>query len=246
MKDKKRIYLIDEIRGFCIILVVIYHLYYSLAMVFNLETFYDTFNAMRVWQPLLPSAFILISGVSFHLSRNNTKRGLKLLLISALMTLALWIVMPEQLIWYGILHFLATVNIIFGLLKKYVDKIPALAGIIIFSVLFLLTYNVQRGYLGIDGIWSYRLPEILYSTDLTAPIGFYSETFRSADYCPILPWAFMFLIGTILGRYAKKLPASLAKLHIRPLAFIGRHTLIIYLAHQPVIVGIITLITHLS
>lgn len=240
---KERINLIDEVRGLCIILVAVYHLFYSMTVVFGMEQFFHIFGIMRIWQPILPAMFILISGISFQLSRNNIKRGLILLLISAAITLILWIFMPAQIIWFGILHFLAVMNIGFGLTKKYIDKIPAVFGLIIFAVVFILTYNVLRGYIGIEGIWSYTLPEALYQTDLTAPLGFCTENFRSSDYVPILPWAFMFLIGTILGRYLNSLPQSLKKTHIRPLAFIGRHTLIIYLVHQPVIFAALYLFT---
>ena len=245
MKDKKRVYLIDEVRGLCIILVVIYHLYYSLAVVFRMGDFAKAYQTMRIWQPILPAAFILISGISFHLSRSNVKRGIKLLLISILITTTLGLVIPDQIIWFGIIHFLAIVNIVFGLLKKYIDRIPVWC-IFIFAFLFLLTYNVHRGYLGIEGILSYKLPEFFYLTDFTAPLGFYSSTFYSADYCPVLPWVFMFLIGTILGRCVENLPDILSEMHIKPLAFVGRHTLIIYLTHQPIIVGILYLITQKS
>lgn len=242
MKTKKRIYIIDEIRGFLIIAVVICHALYSLDVIFNAAPFIGAYNSMLSWQPIIPGLFILISGISFQLSRNNVKRGLKLLAVAALITAATAIVLPSEAIWFGIIHFLAVVNIIFGLLRKYVDKIPAISGIIILAFLFVLTYNVHRGYLGIEGILSLRLPTFLYQTDLTAPLGFYTNSFRSADYSPLIPWTFLFLIGTISGRYTKYIPESLAKMHIRPLAFIGRHTLIIYLVHQPIIVGVLYII----
>lgn len=243
MNNQKRINIIDEFRGALIVLVVIYHLFYTLAMIYHVEWSLKPFSVMRIWQPILPAMFILISGISFQLSRNNIVRGLKLAVISAAITIILWFFMPSQIIWFGILHFLAVMNIVFGLLKNQINKFPAVFGIILFSILFILTYNVHRGYLGIEGIWSYKLPEILYQTNLTAPIGFYSEDFYSSDYCPILPWIFMFLIGTILGRYVKNLPEALSRTHIKPLAFTGRHTLIIYLVHQPIIVGALYLIT---
>lgn len=240
---KNRINIIDEIRGLCIILVVIYHTFYSMTMVFGMAEYFDIFRIMMFWQPVLPSMFIILSGISFHLSRSNIKRGVILLLISASITVILLIFMPSQTIWFGILHFLAVMNIVFGALKKYIDKIPFVIGLITFVLLFILTYNIQRGYIGIDGLLSVKLPEILYSTDFTAPLGVYSPSFRSADYCPIIPWTFMFFIGTLLGRYVNKLPEVLKKPHIKPLAFIGRHTLVIYLIHQPVIVGILYLIS---
>ncbi len=239
---KKRINLIDELRGALIIAVVICHLIYSMDVVFHIEAVRGAYVSMLGWQPIIPALFILISGVSFQLSRNNVKRGLKLLAISAGITLVLWIIMPDQIIWFGILHFLAVMNIGFGLIKKYVDKIPAVFGIVLFAVLFVLTFNVHRGYIGTDGIWTYQLPEFLYQTDLAAPLGFCTSSFRSADYNPLLPWMFMFLIGAILGRYTNKIPDVLAKPHIKPLAFIGRHTLIIYIVHQPIIVGVLSVI----
>lgn len=235
--EKKRINIIDEVRGLCIVLVVIYHLFYSLAMIFGVEWSLEPFAVMRIYQPVLPGMFILISGISFHLSRSNLRRGLILLGISLAMTAILAIFMPSQIILFGILHFLAFANIVCGLLKNQIQKIPAASGAIICVLLFLLTYNIQRGHLGIEGLWAYHLPRELYTTDLTMMFGFFSPTFYSSDYCPILPWIFLFLLGTILGRYVQKLPESLCRVHIRPLAFIGRHTLIIYLAHQPIIVG---------
>ncbi len=242
MKNKKRIHFIDEIRGLMIIAVVICHFFYSLDVIFQVGPFIGVYDSMLSWQPIVPGAFILISGVSFQLSRNNVKRGFKLLIVSAVITVATLIILPSATIWFGIIHFLAVMNIIFGLLKKQINKNPAAAGIIIFAFLFVLTFNVHMGYLGIEGIWSYKLPDVLYTTDFTAPLGFYTENFRSADYSPLLPWTFLFLIGTILGRYTEKIPESLAKMHIRPLAFVGRHTLIIYLLHQPIIIGVLTLV----
>ncbi len=243
---KNRINIIDEVRGVCIILVVVFHTFFSMTMVFGMTEFMDVFRIMMFWQPVLPAMFILLSGISFMLSRNNIKRGIILLIISTAITIILLIFMPSMVIWFGILHFLAVVNIVFGLLKKYVDNIPFVFGIITFAVLFLLTYNIHRGYIGIEGLISIKLPEVLYTSDLTAPLGFYSSSFRSADYCPLLPWTFMFLIGTLLGRYVDKIPEALKKLHIKPLAFIGRHTLIIYIIHQPIIVGALYIITSIK
>ena len=238
---KKRVNIIDEVRGLCIILVVVYHLFYSLAMIFRFESCIEPFNIMRTFQPILPAMFIFISGISFHLSRNNLRRGFILLGVAALITIALWIFMPSQIIWFGIIHFLAVANLLCALLKKPLKKLPAIPGVIICVLLFLLTYNIPRGYIGFEGLWSLELPSSLYSTDLTAFLGFHSYAFRSSDYCPVLPWIFMFLTGVFVGRYVQKLPEALCRVHIRPLAFIGRHTLIIYLVHQPLIVGAISL-----
>lgn len=243
MTVKKRIYSIDELRGLCIILMIIYHIFYSGAVIFGITELYNIYLFLKLWQPVLPFAFILISGISFQLSRSNVRRGVKLLIISIAITIVTAVIMPEQIIWFGIIHFLAFANIICGLLKKYIDKIPLVLGLIICAVLFIATYNLQRGYLGIDGILSFKLPDFMYKTDFTMMFGFYTPKFHSSDYNPIFPWIFLFTAGTLIGRYVSRLPESLCRMHIRPLAFIGRHTLIIYIAHQPIIIGIMYLIT---
>ncbi len=242
----KRIALIDELRGALIILVVIYHTFYSMVMIYGYGGLSDCFSVMLRWQPLLPGSFILLSGIAFQLSRSNIRRGIILLGISVVMMLAIWIVMPGQMIWFGIIHFLGAANLLLGLIKKYVDKIPSVAGLIGFGLLFALCFNVPRGYIGFDGLFRINLPDVLYSSYFGVVFGFPPEGFFSSDYNPFIPWLFLFICGTIIGRYAAGLPESLRKTHLRPLAFVGRHTLIIYLAHQPIIVGVLELINRLN
>ena len=110
MSQNNRINIIDEVRGALIILVVIYHLFYDLAVMYRVEAVQSAFKVMRFLQPSLPFMFILISGISFQLSRNNLKRGLILGAISLAITLALWIATPDYIILFGILHLLAFAN----------------------------------------------------------------------------------------------------------------------------------------
>ena len=239
---KKRIGIIDEMRGLLIILVVFYHALYNLAVIFRAPWARNCFDVAIKYQPVLPFMFIAISGISFCLSRSNFKRGLKLGAVALAISLALIIFMPEQMIWFGIIHFLAFANIALAPLKKYLDRIPAALGLALCALLFALTYNIHRGYIGIDGLFRVNLPEALYGNNVFMIIGFHDSSFASADYNPLLPWIFAFLLGVILGRYANRLPETLKRTHIRPLAFVGRHTLIIYLVHQPLLYGIMLLV----
>jgi uncharacterized membrane protein len=77
------------------------------------------------------------------------------------------------------------------------------------------------------------------------PLGLMPQHFRTADYFPLLPWFGIFLIGICAGntfyrdgerRFSLRLTATRIT---RPLAFIGRNSLLIYLVHQPVIIGIL-------
>lgn len=242
MNNKKRVYLLDEIRGIAIILVVAYHFFYSAAMVFHFGWATDIFSALGKWQPLLPITFVLLSGISFNLSKSNTKRGIKLFLIGIAITIVTVTLLPDESIWFGIIHFLGIANIICGLLENSLKKIPAFTGTLIFAFLFIFTYYVPNHYLGLLPDFAVRLPSFLYTTDLTMMLGFHTKAFMSADYNPIIPWIFLFIAGICLGKHIRELPESLCKQHIKPLAFLGKHTLIIYIAHQPIIIGSLYLI----
>lgn len=244
MKNKNRIYLLDELRGLCIILMVAYHFFYSAGMMYHYDWAVNIFNLLRPWQPILPISFVLLSGIACNLSHNNILRGIKLLIVAVGITLVTYFFMPEQVIWFGIIHFIAFANIICAPLKKPILKIPSLVGVIIFGLMFVATYNIQAGCIGFMPDFAIKLPDILYSTDYTMMFGFYSPSFYSADYFPLIPWLFLFMAGISLGKKIHKLPKILKKKHIRPLAFVGRHTLVIYIAHQPIILGILYAVRH--
>ena len=107
MKNKNRIYLLDELRGLCIILMVAYHFFYSAGMMYHYDWAVNIFNLLMPWQPILPISFILLSGIACNLSRSNIKRGLLLLGVAVAITLVTYFFMPEQVIWFGIIHFIS-------------------------------------------------------------------------------------------------------------------------------------------
>ena len=240
-----RIHIIDELRGLCIILVVLYHLCYSGAEIFNIPWFENLLPALRTIQPSLPIAFIFISGLSFNLSRNNTKRGTELLVIALAITLVTALFMPEQVIWFGIIHFIAVANLFCSGIKSTIEKIPFVVGLILSVVLFIATYGISVGHLGIEPL-AVNIPKVFYSTDAAMIFGVHTKSFFSADYTPVFPWIFLFSSGIFLGRYLHKLPKFIKERHIRPLAFVGRHTLIIYIVHQPVIIGVLYLLKYFN
>ena len=71
-------------------------------------------------------------------------------------------------------------------------------------------------------------------------LGLRTADFVSADYFPLLPWIFIFLFGASLGGRIKerRLPERFYGLACPPLEAVGRHSLLIYLLHQPVLMGL--------
>ena len=114
--------------------------------------------------------------------------------------------------------------------------------------LFALTKNVSRGSLGFEGLVLCQLPRWLYATDLLAVVGFPSPSFWSTDYFPLLPWFFLFCAGYFLWSLLDKSPRAKALLRpgLRPLSFLGRHSLVIYLIHQPALMAVFSVLGRIA
>lgn len=130
--------------------------------------------------------------------------------------------------------------ILFGVLQKYIDTVSNKIFIPIVIMLFLLTLGIQYGFVGIPNLLEINLPNKMYDLDFLFPFGFTSNDFFSADYFPLFPWFFCFLLGSCFGKWLKsnKAPEFFYKSHLKFLSFVGRNTLIIYVLHQPILFGL--------
>lgn len=244
-KTAARIALLDELRGLCVLLMVFYHAFYLLYSSFGVELCRSLFDFFMPAEPFFAAAFIFISGISCRLSRNNFKRSLRLLAVSAALTLVTALILPclgfvECEIYFGILHFLGTAMLIFALCRKLLDRIKPHWGILLCTVLYVFTSSVTRGVLSFAGLITVDLPSRLYEYNFMFPLGIYSRSFHSADYFAVFPHIFMFLAGSYVGIYARQglFPSWSYPGRCRPLAFLGRHSLIIYLVHQPAVFAV--------
>ncbi len=217
--------------------MVFYHAFYMLGVQFGFELMSDAQKFFEPLQPPFACLFILISGISCNLSHSNFIRGARLFAIALGFTLVTAVILPKfgidgaQII-FGILHLLSVSMLLFALLKKPLSKIPTAVGLGINMVLFFVLYSVPSG-----NILGFDLPVELYANSFTATLGFAPTGFYSADYFPLIPFVFMFFAGTFIGRFVLNgdLPEGFYKLRCKPLAAVGRKTLIIYIAHWPII-----------
>ena len=240
--------LLDTVRGVCILSMVAYHGMYDLVDIFGLPSAWYTGLPGYIWQQSICWTFILLSGMCWQLSRHHVKRGLLLVGCGAAISLITWLVMPSQRILYGVLNLLGLSALLLIPLDKLFRKVPAWAGLGGALLLFALTKNVSRGSLGFEGLVLCQLPSWLYVTDLLAVAGFPSSTFWSTDYFPLLPWFFLFCAGYFLWGLLSQSERAKERLAsgVRPLSFLGRHSLIIYLAHQPVLMGVFLAVGQLA
>ena len=240
--------LLDTVRGVCILSMVAYHGMYDLVDIFGLPSAWYTGLPGYIWQQSICWTFILLSGMCWQLSRRHVKRGLLLVGCGAAITLITWLVMPSQRILNGVLNLLGLSALLLIPLDKVFRKIPAWAGLGGALLLFALTKTVARGSLGFEGLVLCRLPRWLYATDLLAVVGFPSPSFWSTDYFPLLPWFFLFCAGYFLWSLLDKSPRAkeLLRPGLRPLSFLGRHSLAIYLIPQPALMAVFTVLGRIA
>jgi len=227
-----RIWEIDFLRGLSIILMLLYHGGFDITELAGKHTVFGIrWNlgspGFQVAVAVFSGLFILLCGISSTLTQSNVRRGLKLLAVAALVTAASYVFNREEAIYFGILHCLGACILIYGwALEKAKPGLLAAAGLGVFGLSLVLTAAVGRTPIRFDWL---------------APFGIISGTFSSYDYFPLLPWFGVFLGGSALGKWLYAERRSLIKKR-SPVGFFnlaGRHTLLIYVVHQPIFLGIL-------
>ena len=229
----KRIELLDLWRTIAIVCMVIYHLLYDFA-IFGLISWQEFFSpGLNALQKFICCSFIIVSGISSRFSKNNLKRGVVVFLFSIVISIGGFAV--GEPILFGVLSFLGCAMIIYGVSGKYIEKASEASGFFMPAVLLALFFITKR--------WT---ESAVVEVGFLFPLGFINQGFHSSDYFPILPWIFLFLFGTWFGGLLKKsnLPKWVYMSVPKGLTWPGRHSLLIYMLHQPVLYGITMILTR--
>lgn len=233
---KERYALLDCIRGATLVSMILYHAVWDLVYLFGVEWAWYERPPAFFWQQSICWTFILLSGFCWSLGSHQLRRGLTVLGGGLLVRLVTWIAIPAQQVQFGVLTLLGSGMLLLIPLRKPLERLNPWAGLIGSMACFFLTQDVPSGYLGSWPLRLCRLPSELYQTQWAAYFGFPSPQFRSTDYFPLLPWLFLFLAGYFIYRLFRRSGRSFPRVRgIAPLNAIGRHSLIIYLLHQPAV-----------
>lgn len=241
VKEKTRLHLLDALRGFLMIHMIAYHGMWNLVNLFGIRADWYSGAPKYIWQQFICWTFILLSGFCWSMSRNHLKRGLLVFGGGAVVSLVTCVLMPENRILFGILTCIGSCVLLMIPVEKLLRRIPSGIGAAAGFALFVLLRNCNRGTLGFEKLVLCDLPDRLYRSNLTAYLGFPHDSFFSTDYFSLFPWFFLFVTGFFLYRIAngkgwnEKL---FARGQVPLFNWIGRHSLMVYLLHQPVLYGL--------
>ena len=237
----KRYYAVDRIRGFAVFHMILYHGIWDLVNLFGMHWTWYEMTGAYIWQQFICWTFVLISGFCSAFGTHKMKRGSFVFLLGLLISAVTLIFMPEERILFGILTLIGSCMLLMIPAARILIKINPQLGLCGSAVLFVLTRNINHGYLGFEGWNIYRLPAYFYRNMASAYLGFPPSEFYSTDYFPIFPWIFLFMAGYFANRLMRK--HNLLR-YLQPqrniiLEKMGQYTLVIYILHQPILYGIL-------
>lgn len=149
VEQKKRYELIDTLRGFAVLNMIVYHAIWDFNSFFDVEwTWYDD-TAGFVWQQFICWSFILISGFCFLFSSHPYRRGAVIFACGAVVSIATFVILPSAKIEFGILTFLGCAILLTAVLRPFLQKNTACNGADIIDYLICTHQEHQRWISGV-------------------------------------------------------------------------------------------------
>lgn len=181
----------------------------------------------------IASSFLFLAGLSLWLSNTPTfrwplfwMRFAKIAAAAALVSLGTYFAMPGEFVRWGILHMIAAGSLI-GIVFL---RLPTLISLAVAAAVFTLPHLYRSE---------------IFDHSALVWVGLSQNVRPMMDYEPILPWLCPIILGISVGRIGEKvgLWAKLAAIRLpaelRSLLWPGRHSLGIYLVHQPILFGLV-------
>ncbi len=242
VNGRTRFWDVDVVRGIAMIMVALYHLIYDLDNLagYGIEStsgFWDVFADISAFM------FVFLVGLSLTLSYSKSGatagsggnlfekylwRGLRIFAYGMLITLVFW-ALDFGIVIIGILQLIGL-----SIILAYPFLRFRLANLVLGLMVIALGAYIQAKSFVVGGA----------AGILLAPLGVIPENLFMPDYRPLLPWFGVVLLGVLFGNvvylvWRQKRPATVMPAYATPLAFLGRHTLFIYLVHQPIIIAVL-------
>jgi uncharacterized membrane protein len=229
MHKNTRYPIIDTIRGFAILAMMAYHFGFDLTMQGYIVQDLNHSLPWLVARSIILSTFLFVAGFSLALAQHHSakKCWLRLARISAcaiLVSVGSYFMFPYSWIYFGVLHFMVLASLVCWFLARYESWILPFALAALGLGLFYQSATFDQPMLQWLGMMTHK------------PI--------TEDYVPIFPWLGVMLIGLYVGKLALQkqftwLLLSSTPKTLTPVGWLGRHSLAVYMLHQPVLLGLL-------
>ncbi len=234
---EKRFWEIDFLRGIAIIIMMLFHFLFNLYYFGNLDINLTT-GFWSYFADTGASIFLLLVGISLTLSYSRAtlstarlfkkffKRGLKIFSWGIIITIITRIFLGDMYVIFGVLHLIGV------------------------SIILSYPFLKFRGWNVLIGVFCIITGACIENLVMDFPwllwLGLRPAQFSTVDYFPLLPWFGVVLIGIFLGNVLypghRRIFYLVDLSHLSPvksLCFLGKHSLFIYLVHQPIFIVIL-------
>lgn len=225
-----RFWQLDFVRGTAVLLMIYYHYLWDLYF-FGLSEVDVTVGGWRIFARIVAATFLLLVGISIIFAgkrkpsarRDWLRRGASLLALAFGITVVTRVFLGDAFILFGVLHLIGVTMLLAPLLWR-VRRWAPLIGIGLVAA----------------GLWAQNYPVDTY---WLLPFGLYPDGYPAVDYFPLLPWLGVIMVGIGVGRglyFFVQRRGTMPKVAPPVLGFVsmlGRHSLLIYVVHQPVLLA---------
>jgi len=243
--NQQRFIEIDMLRGVAILLMIFGHFLWDLYYFGFIPLNSSIYAAL---QSFVPQLFFILVGISLIVSKKRIEtktieeenkyykrlfvRGLRIFSLGMILTTGSLIVMPEMPVFFGVLHCIGLSIVLSIPVLKYRNYALSFALIVLFVSLIFVQHPTKNPtlfhlILGMhqENVWAYTV-----------------------DYFPLVPWFGITLLGIAVGDWLYcgdkrrfRMPDLSRYKPVKMFQWAGQHSLVIYLLHQPIIAGTLTL-----
>lgn len=219
--------------------MVLFHLCYDLKFLAGVSLPWFAPPFQDVWRASISWTFLVVAGCMCPLSRSNLKRACQYGAVAVAIFAVTSLAAVDTPISFGIIYCMAACTLVAWAFQR-LGILPhgyVAAGMLLVG--FLALQGLARGSLGLGPLQA-EVPRFLYDSGLLAWLGLPGPAFSSGDYYPLLPYLLLFLAGAALGTSWKErgYPGWALRVHVPGLTLVGQHALVVYVAHQPVLLAI--------
>ena len=238
---KRRIELLDFARGIALIAMTVFHFGFDLELLGIKEQGFISQPHWKYFARSIAGSFLFLTGFSLYLAHSDVVRWqnwkprmIKIVAAAFLITIATYFATPEQYIFFGILHAIAFASLAGLLFLRLPWSLILIAAISVFSLRYYgrtELFNAPYWY------WT----------------GLSTLDPNSSDYVPVFPWFSAPLLGIAFAKICEQMrwfdalaKPTLNQAPARLLKFFGRNSLIYYLVHQPIMIGLLLSVLWIS